>query len=48
MKGKQRESNSSQNEQSETTEITKVIRTQQTFNNHHYGTTEASRSKKDS
>jgi len=45
MKGEQEQSNSSKNEQSETKELTKAISTPQTFNKHHYGTTEARRTR---
>jgi hypothetical protein len=41
MEGGQEKSNNSKNEQSETTELTEAIRTLQTFDKHHYGTTEA-------
>ena len=48
MKGKQRESNSIQNEQSKTKYLTELIQTQQTFDRHHYGTNKANKSKLDS
>jgi hypothetical protein len=41
----QEKRNSNKNKQSETTKLTKAIQTPQTFDIHHYGTTEARRTR---